>query len=492
MKFNKRSRAALAAAICFAMLALCLFALGKSKEQEPAQQGNLIENGDFLAETDGMPDGWTAGMWVTSPGASYLEVVTLEDGTRAALVENAALNDARFEQTVSVRENSTYRLTARIRAEGCDTTRTGANLSFLGIYGTSRCVYDTDGEFEIISLYARTGRGQTEATVCLRLGGYGSENTGRAWFTDVELVEVDDVPVGENALNLTTPKPQKETSSQGAKGWAIPGSALAAAVYLAFALLAVRAMRSDREDMAAGERPMLLAVLLAGAGLRLGLAALVPGYGVDMSCFAAWANRMTVSGPMGFYEEGYFCDYPPGYMLVLWLLGGIAKLTGTSLGGMDGQMLLKLVPIVCDIVLAAAVFRLVRPRMGARAALALCALVALNPAYVVTGSCWGQIDSVLALLLVLLLLAAQEGKWQIAIPVFALAVLIKPQAGLLAPLGVVALVRDVVGRGMDAAARRETRKRAALGLALGVLATLAVALPFSVRQTSPFWLIDKY
>lgn len=491
MKFNKRTGAALFAVALIAVLALCLLALGGRGGDAPARQGNLIENGDFLSETDGMPDGWTAGMWVTSPGASYLEVVSLEDGTRAALVENAASNDARFEQTVRVRENASYRLTARIRAEGCDTAKTGANISFLGIYGTSRCVYDTDGEFETVSLYARTGKGQTEATVCLRLGGYGSENTGRAWFTDVELVEVEEVPVGETALSLVTPAPKKE-NAQGTKGWAIPASALAAALYLALALYAVQAMRPGRPEVAFRERAALFTVLLLGAALRLGLAAWVPGYGVDMNCFAAWANRMASVGPAGFYGADYFCDYPPGYMLVLGLLGGIAHFTGVSLGGMDGQMLLKLVPIACDLALAAGVFFIVRRRMGARAALALSALLALNPAYVVTGSCWGQIDSVLALLLMLLLLAAREGKWQAAIPLFALAVLTKPQAGLLAPLGVAALARDAVGRGMDAAARRETRKRAALGLALGVLTTLVIVLPFSLKQDSPFWLVHKY
>lgn len=25
--------------------------------------------------------------------------------------------------------------------------------------------------------------------------------------------------------------------------------------------------------------------------------------------------------PSNFYEAGYFCDYPPAYMLVLWLFG---------------------------------------------------------------------------------------------------------------------------------------------------------------------------
>lgn len=112
-----------AAAVFFALF-------GSGGKDDAPQKGNLIVNGDFALTTDGEPDGWQTGAWVTSAGASYLEAVTLEDGTTAALVENAAANDARFEQTIAVRENATYRLTARVMAEGCGEGTKGANVSF--------------------------------------------------------------------------------------------------------------------------------------------------------------------------------------------------------------------------------------------------------------------------------------------------------------------------------------------------------------------------
>ena len=179
-----------AAAVFFALF-------GSGGKDDAPQTGNLIVNGDFALTTDGEPDGWQIGAWVTSAGASYLEAVTLEDGTTAALVENAAANDARFEQTIAVRENVTYRLTARVRAEGCGEGTKGANVSFSGIYGTSRDLHDTNGQWETLTLYGRTGKGQKEITVMARLGGYGAENTGKAWFTDVSLEQVETVPVGE-------------------------------------------------------------------------------------------------------------------------------------------------------------------------------------------------------------------------------------------------------------------------------------------------------
>ena len=158
--------------VLFALLVIAAVSFtlssGSAKDAVP-QAGNLIANGDFSILEDGQPKGWETGMWVTSAGASYLEAVTLADGTTAALVENAASNDARFEQAVAVRENTTYKLTARVMAEGCGEGTKGANVSFSGIYGTSRDLHDTDGQWETLTLYGRTGKGQKEVTVMVRL-----------------------------------------------------------------------------------------------------------------------------------------------------------------------------------------------------------------------------------------------------------------------------------------------------------------------------------
>ena len=476
----------MAAALALVLAACAVVFLAQKEREQPVKPGNLLENGDFSAVTDGMPDHWNTGMWVTNAGASYLEAATAADGTTAALVENVAANDARFEQTVSVRGNATYRLTARVMAEGCDTEELGANVSFLGVYGTSEDVHDTDGAWQTLTLYAHTGKGQKEATVCVRLGGYGSEATGRALFTDVCLEQVEEAPVGAFVLDLSTPEPQKEPAqTDGGKGAVIPGLLAAAAAYLIAAfVVACTLLAGGRMDGRRGFAA-LAGLLLAALLLRVALSACVAGYGVDMGCFGAWASRMAAVGPANFYEEGYFCDYPPAYMLVLGALGGLANLFGLSFGTMGGEMLLKTVPIFCDILLALTVFLATDRAVGRRPALGMAALMALNPAYIITGACWGQIDSVLAVLLVALLLLARRGKWQAAIPMFALAVLAKPQAGLLVPLGVAALLRDAVKE-------KETRKPIALGLLGGVLVTAVIVLPFSANQASPLWIVDKY
>ena len=483
---KKTKRITLIAAVLLAAFVLCGVLLNGGGQRGTIQQGNLLKNADFSVVEFGMPTGWNTGMWVTSAGASYLEATTMEDGTTAVLVENVAANDARFEQTVDVRENATYRLSARVMAEGCDPDEIGANVSFLGVFGTSEDVHDTDGEWKTIEVYARTGKGQRSATACVRVGGYGSEATGRAWFTDVKLEQVQEAPIGAMVISLETPAPQKaeKPKTENSKGAVIPTLLGVAAAYVLAALWAAKSMLAGGNSVRRS-KTALMSILGAALVVRLILAFTVQGYGVDMGCFGAWAGKMASGGPANFYEPNYFCDYPPAYLLVLGVIGKIAAWTGISLGSMNGQVLLKLVPIACDLALAALVYAAAERAAGRRPALGMAALLALNPAFIITGSCWGQIDSVLCVLLVLLLLFAREGKWHAAIAVFALAVLAKPQAGLLAPLGIVALVRD-------AAVDKAARKPAVLGIGLGLAVTAAVVLPFSANQDSALWIVDKY
>ena len=137
---------------------------------------NLLINGDFSAVTDGMPDGWRVEMWHTDAGISLLSVEA--DG--CAKVSNVDANDARFAQTVRVEANSLYRLSGRIRAEGCDFEGYGATLSIGGLFVYSDGVYDTDGEWRDVALYGRTGPDQRELTVFARVGAYGTLSTGTA------------------------------------------------------------------------------------------------------------------------------------------------------------------------------------------------------------------------------------------------------------------------------------------------------------------------
>ena len=89
----------------------------------------------------------------------------------------------------------------------------------------------------------------------------------------------------------------------------------------------------------------LLVLLACAAVLRIGLTLVTEGYSTDVACFTAWAQRLADLGPGQFYSPDYFADYPPGYMLVLWVLGSLGKLLGMNVSGKGFVLLLSSVPI---------------------------------------------------------------------------------------------------------------------------------------------------
>ena len=169
---------------------------------------------------------------------------------------------------------------------------------------------------------------------------------------DIILWPESAVPVPFRAAHPTAARFRRAVAA-AARESGIPLLIGAACVYMALAALLVRGLTGKKLNGRAGLAVSLLAALV----IRVLLAFTVEGYGVDMGCFGAWAGKMADGGPANFYEAGYFCDYPPAYMLVLWLLGLLGRALGLGTGSMAFQGLMKLVPIACDLALAAVCFK---------------------------------------------------------------------------------------------------------------------------------------
>ena len=137
--------------------------------------------------------------------------------------------------------------------------------------------------------------------------------------------------------------------------------------------------------------------LLAAFLLRVVIAVRVRGYNTDINCFTSWSERMFTMGPGRFYDPEYFCDYPPGYMLLLWLVAALRRLLGIGLGTPAYLILLKLLPILADLAGAALVWHVARRRLSECGAVLLGLMMAFNPAAIANSAAWGQIDAVLAL-----------------------------------------------------------------------------------------------
>ncbi|HSW95345.1 MAG TPA: glycosyltransferase family 87 protein, partial [Patescibacteria group bacterium] len=182
------------------------------------------------------------------------------------------------------------------------------------------------------------------------------------------------------------------------------------------------------EELRRRRANIAIAVLIViGVALRL-LVTRAQGFPSDVGTFMAWAEKLAAVGPRGFYEPGYFSDYPPAFLYVLWALGAL----------FDGDVLrfaVKAISIPADVGIVLLVVPLVRRHAGNAAAIFAAGLWMLQPAPIFAGPYWGQVDAVGTLPFLAALLAAGRRRWAIAGLLAGLASMTKPQFGLV--LGVV-------------------------------------------------------
>ncbi len=466
-----------------------------------AEGENLLSNGGFeTVSAAGEPAGWYTAAYRTQEGFTLFSITSekAHSGTYSAKITNANVNDARYVCNIAVKPETLYRVSGYILVENMENTGNGANFAIEDVYAFSKRLYDTNGEWQYVEWYGETEAGQTEVQLDVRVGGYGAESQGAAYFDDIAVEQVDSVPDGVTAT-LWYNYNYGDSAADAGNDAGEPAQhkntllfLLLAAVFLILvAMGAGELLREEKLDKSKPNAAMLAFVLALAAAfaLRLALGAQVAGYGVDMGCFSAWSLRMAGVGPAGFYAPDYFCDYPPGYMLLLWPVGLILRAVGYS-DSAGVRLLIKIIPILCDMAAAVALFAYAKKRIPVKAAVYVSLLFALNPAALVNGSAWGQVDTVLALLMFFTAAAAMEKNWKAALPLFVVAVLVKPQALLFAPVGVAWLILSLA---LAAGKDRKTQWGGVWrGLAIAAGCAAAIIVPFSIGQSDPLWLISLY
>lgn len=481
--------------LCLILTVCCAAATSYASESV-----NLLSNGGFeLLDENGEPAEWYPNAYWTQDGYSEIAVTDekAHSGKYSAVVENFDSNDARFVCTVEVEPSSMYRISGYVLVESMEDFGNGANFGIEGLYAYSDCLFDTDGDWYYLEWYGETSETQTELTFGVRVGGYGSESVGKAYFDDIAFEKVDALPAGViasvwYAFESDEPYSAADAAEQLEQ---TPEKQTALLIGCAFLfLLLYLFLRPLLEKKNASYAVYVFAGLMVAAlACRIVLAMKVSGYSVDINCFSAWSLRMAEKGAVGFYPEGfynpdvYFCDYPPGYMLLLWPCGLLLKLIGLSgaAGGSELSLLvIKSVPILCDMLGAIVLFAVSKKRLSNVSAAFLATLYALNPAVLVNGAAWGQADSVLAFLMLLTAVAAVKRKWHFAIPLFFISALTKPQALLFAPVGGVWLLMCLFGKRDKESGQKEWCS-VLVGVGAGVLAAAAIIIPFSLEQENP-------
>ena len=183
---------------------------------------------------------------------------------------------------------------------------------------------------------------------------------------------------------------------------------------------------------------ILGALLVLALVLRL-IVLPVPGHGGDVSVVSRWAENLAEWGPFLFYQHD--TAIYPALLPFLWPIG-------LALDGEALRYAIKGLSIPFDLLLGVLLYAVVAHRTDQARGLLAGGLYLLNPAAIIGGPLWGQVDAAGTLFYLAALVALAAGQFAGSGVLTALAGLSKPQFGLVVlPVAVVSLQRWRKGQG---------------------------------------------
>jgi len=182
--------------IASAALLLCIFAFALRAH---AAGKELLINADLSKGSENQPDDWQTQAWVNDQvSVAFTWTHPPGGGPGEAEVNAIKENDARWWQQMELKEGWYY-ISADIRTENVGMDHSGATISVLEdgimspeVKGTSPWTHE--------GFYLKVGKKGADAQIALRIGGFGSLNTGKAFFRNASVTMIDAPPQGAQPI----------------------------------------------------------------------------------------------------------------------------------------------------------------------------------------------------------------------------------------------------------------------------------------------------
>ena len=466
-----------------------LFACGRSgKSSQDAGEETAF---DFSETADGVPSGWT----VNSYEGGYR---TFGENGEVGF-ESFGADDLRFVRTVAVEPETCYVLSAEMSTEdvkeGQGATLSIDNYAIDGSFIYSEPLFGTN-DWTPALLAFRTAKEQESVTLALRLGGYSAESSGSVRFRNVRLKQTDNAAIPfQNLSPVTQSADASERTEEDYENvfTTIFWIGAIAAIVLLFGLYGKGKQLMLSDEPANRKYEIFAALVMIGLVVRFVLCAVLKGHSTDMSCWQGWGCRVAEEGTHTFYVDNW-CDYPPGYMLVCGLLYRIASIFPEG----PFRLFVYMVPaFLCDVLSGFLMLnRAKRFALGDKAALFLSGLIVLNPAAVFLSGAWGQIDSVLTVLLIgtflLLNMSCEKPYYRVlAGLLYGVAILMKWQALIFGP--VLALMYIMTGVDQWGTKRFTAHVLWSVAAVIGAVGVLLLgSILFRGEGMDLLWMIERF
>lgn len=200
----------------------------------------------------------------------------------------------------------------------------------------------------------------------------------------------------------------------------------------------------------------------------------------DVHTFMAWGNYAVDYGFNQMYRQGFFMDYPPGYMYVLYLITRLMRLLGIEKGNILYIFFLKLPAIIADFGCAFILYSVAKEKREKAFAKFLCLVFLFMPVVILNSSVWGQVESFYIFFVVLSIYFAYKNKTVFAGISYAYALLVKPQALLFGPVLFFYIIK------------RADIKEFFKAVGSGVISLYVMVLPFCNGLFDIGWIFELY
>ena len=492
MSFIGKKRKLITLLVVAAITACFLTTAAYADTSETNTTKNIIIGGDFESGLDY----WSEYSWYEDVSQFKVDKEVFRSGSASFLISSKSENDARIIQEIQVAPSAYYTVTAYIKTENvpasdADNYRVGATISIINTtFRSSSVCGDTDWTKVEFSFY--TAKDMNSVQLCFTLGGYGSLNSGKAWFDDISVKRVYSKPSQCFELEST-----KTDTSSGSGHWAgyplseepdsIKWIAFAFAWFIVLAALAIAfAETGDISGNGKKTRRTFIFALVGAFLFRCVVAMFTPSFGPDIGLFKYWGWYASTDLFNMYSGELSFLDYPPLYMYALAPIGAIANALQDVMGGAITTLILKMPSILADIITSILLYKFAKRYLDSKWAMVIGLIYAANPATWINSAAWGQVDSFFTMLIVIEVMCLTNKKWAGAGIFFALMVLMKPHGIIFTPaIGLILLIELI---------RNKNWKPIVISVSCGILTLAALLLPFYIRTNfeNPTWIVELY
>jgi len=414
--------------ICVLLLSCVLFSCGAKEESKVIFFDDFNDNNNnFSFEAYFNDEGYSQYGRELSLGV---------DGSPCLRISNVLGNDSRYFTEVKLKKNINYLISAKVKSENVEFGQNGGvSLSIYSLNASGFTFYGNLNDFTEIKQYFTVDKDDTYK-ICLRLGYFSGETTGSVYFDDVKLESISNIPenvkvASVSSKDVTNTVTNSKFNEETYKDLRIVSIFITFLFVIVF-ILWYKSLCKQENNKETSYKQFIKALILVfslSLILRLILAATYYQCSIDVNLFKYWGNT-AANDFVNFYNNATNCDYPPLY---IYFLAAFSKL---SFGNSDIYTILsKMTGILSDIAIGYIIL-IIGKRMGFKQnnLLFIVCFWLFNPIVLVDSSCWGQVDTVLSLMIVATILFIIDKKYLFAGLIFGLGVMLKPQMIILLPV----------------------------------------------------------